>query len=91
MITRRRGVHEMAPVMFMKPLIGGGDESQTRPPPQGNTQMPASGPAFCLGGDRVLVISRGGARCRLCLPHIDHSRANATTTPLGSTDDCGGA
>jgi hypothetical protein len=33
MITRRRGVREMAPAVFMKPFAGGGDESQTRPPP----------------------------------------------------------
>ena len=48
MNTPPRGVHEMTPAMFMKPTVGGGDESQTRPPPQGVHKMPASGPAFCM-------------------------------------------
>jgi hypothetical protein len=58
MNTQRRGVHEMAPVVFMKPFVGGGDESMTRPPPRETHEMPASGPAFCFGDDRVLVDGR---------------------------------
>jgi hypothetical protein len=38
----------MAPAVFMKPFVGGGDESLTRPPPREVHKMPASGPAFWL-------------------------------------------
>jgi hypothetical protein len=58
MSTSLRDVHEMAPVMFMKSTVGGGDESMTRPPPRGVHEMPASGPAFYLGDNRVLVDRR---------------------------------
>jgi len=55
MNTPRVGVHEMTPAVFMKPTVGGGDESMTRPPPREVREMPASGPAFCMRSDRLLA------------------------------------
>ena len=58
MNTPLRGVHESGPSFFMKPTVGGGDESLARPPPREVRKMPASGPAFCLSVDRLPALRR---------------------------------
>ena len=39
--TLKRGVHGIAPAVFMKPLVEGGDESLTRPPSHETCKPPA--------------------------------------------------